>query len=355
MFQHKNRMTLLLFLNFLLTLLSPACRPEILEPEPSGAYSNGVFISNEGVFNQTSGTVSYFDGQQAEQAIFRNVNGFDLGNVVQSIHRHQSRVYVVVNNSQKVEIVEAESFDHLGTIGDLAQPRYLQAINDSIAYISEWGNDGLTGALVRVNLRSQSIVRRISCTAGPERMLLHNNKLYTVHTGGYGDAQQLSVLDLATENLQYITLSDRPSSLQRDAQGRIWVACSGNIEYSSFPNIDSTASTPGALFCLDGQNHNILQRFDFPLGKPPQQLHINAARDRLYYYWNAGVYELPSSSTQLPSTPLFSGDFYSMGCVEDALYVASNSGIDPSTAYRYNLEGQLIDSFMVGVFPSGFF
>lgn len=355
MFQLKNSLSLVLFFNFFLTLSFMACRPEAIEPPATGAYESGIFITNEGVFNQTSGTVSYYDGQQSEQAIFRGVNGRDLGNVVQSLSRHQSHIYIVVNNSQKIEVVDAASFRSLGRIEGLAQARYFQAINDSIAYVSEWGNDGLTGALVRVNLQEQRITGRIPCTAGPERMQLFQDQLYTVHTGGYNDAQQLSILDLNTHTLQYVDLADRPSSLQFDQLNRLWVLCSGNIEYSSFPQIDSAASSAGALICVNPQDQSIIRRFDFPLGKAPQQLQRDATGSNLYYYWNEGIYRFSSQASQLPTVPLLRGNFYSIGYLDGEIWASSSSGIDPATAYRFDSGGVPLDSFEVGVFPSGFF
>lgn len=355
MFQLKNALRLFLLFNLSLTLSFTACRPDPVVPPATGAYESGIFITNEGVFNQTSGTVTYYDGTQSEQAIFRGVNGRDLGNVVQSLHRHQSRIYIVVNNGQKIEVVDAASFESLAQIEGFAQPRYMQTVNDSIAYVSEWGNDGLTGALVRVNTQEQRITSRLACTAGPERMAFYQDKVYTVHTGGYGDARQLSILNLNNGTLQYVEVADRPSSLQFDQLDRLWVLCSGNIEYSTFPQIDSAASTAGALICINLQDQSIIRQLDFPLGKAPQQLQRDATGSNLYYYWNGGIYRFSSQANQLPTAPLIQGDFYSIGYADQSIWASSNSGIDPATAYRFDLMGQALDSFEVGVFPSGFF
>ena len=55
--------------------------------EVKGDYQNGILITNEGPFNNGSGTVTYIsnDSLLVKDAIFKLENNEDLGNILQSI------------------------------------------------------------------------------------------------------------------------------------------------------------------------------------------------------------------------------------------------------------------------------
>jgi len=116
----------------------------------SGIYSEGVFTINEGVFGQTSGTITYYnrtDGTVA-QKIFKQANNRDLGDVVQSMSFYEDKAYIVVNNSNKIEVADANTFEEKAQITGLRLPRYFLGSTADKAYVSEWGVDGLTGTLL---------------------------------------------------------------------------------------------------------------------------------------------------------------------------------------------------------------
>src|SRR5690606_755393 len=77
------------------------------EPGPPGAYENGILVTNEGPFVNGTGTVSFIseDFSMVNQEIYRTVNGRDLGNIVQSMGFQDDNAYIVVNNSQKIQVV----------------------------------------------------------------------------------------------------------------------------------------------------------------------------------------------------------------------------------------------------------
>ncbi len=81
-------------------------------------FLHGAFITNEGGYGNSNGSVSYLDQDSLiiHNNIFHQLNGRPLGDVVQSISIHENRAYIVVNNSQKVEVIDLESFTSLGLI-----------------------------------------------------------------------------------------------------------------------------------------------------------------------------------------------------------------------------------------------
>src|SRR5690606_5971654 len=76
------------------------------DPIPATAYEKGILVTNEGPFGNGSGTVSFIseDFTSVFHDIYNNVNGEDLGNVVQSMGFSDENAYIVVGNSNKVVV-----------------------------------------------------------------------------------------------------------------------------------------------------------------------------------------------------------------------------------------------------------
>src|SRR5690349_17281836 len=165
--------------NYLISVLAIAvsfssCKKDKKEDASvSRDYSHGVLVSNEGSFSSGTGTVSYFnrDSKEVLQNIFQDENNYPLGNLVQSVSTAGDKTYIVVNNSQKVEVVDSKSFVSAGTISSLEQPRYFLGITATKGYITQWG-DGSKGELKVVDLSSYSILNTIDIGKVSDRMLL---------------------------------------------------------------------------------------------------------------------------------------------------------------------------------------
>ena len=116
----------------------------IVEPTPV-EYTNGVFVTCEGPFMTGTGTVSYYSRSNGTvyNDLFNSANSLPLGNLVQSMTISNSKGYVVVNNADKIEVVNSTDFKSLAKISGLSLPRYLLAVNANKASVSQWGSSGV--------------------------------------------------------------------------------------------------------------------------------------------------------------------------------------------------------------------
>ena len=101
---------------------------------PTGAYAaNAVLIANEGSFNASNATVSYFNrntGKLENNIFSKENNPLLLGDVLQDISTHGDRAFLVVNNSQKMYVTNANTFKVEGEVNGLEMPRYFAALNE---------------------------------------------------------------------------------------------------------------------------------------------------------------------------------------------------------------------------------
>ena len=119
---------------------SPINNPE------QGTYSKGVFVLNEGGMGSANADITYYNPNEKIsdtnpiQNIFKKANaGAQLGDVAQDFVFKGNKGYIVVNNSNKVEIVDNTSFKKVSTITEnILNPRYL-AVTDKYIYVTNWG------------------------------------------------------------------------------------------------------------------------------------------------------------------------------------------------------------------------
>jgi hypothetical protein len=343
---------------FVFLMLLSGC--EKADNKPVGTWSESVFIINEGPFPAGTGTISAIDTETLEitQDLFGTVNGRPLGNVVQSLTVHGDKAFIVVNNAGKIEVVNLQDFISVATIEITSLPRYFIGIDNKTGYVSCWD------ATVKViNLESFKVTKSVPAGAGPDEMVISGDKLFVINSGGFGVDSTVSVISTTDNvNVRNITVGYRPSGIRKDVNGKIWILCSGK-GWNGYPAPDDT---PAKLVCLDPSTFEILKEIVFPdTENHPDALIINGDGDLLYYNHAAGIFSFPVTGSALNEQPLitevlFSGTslFYGLGydSKEDIIY-----GTDPldysqsGWVYRYHAgDGSLIDSFLAGVIPSGF-
>jgi hypothetical protein len=344
------------FYSLIIILSLYSCKPEN-GPIPSGDYSRGVFVVNEGLYGQTSGTITFYneDSSKAVQDIFRIANNRDLGNIVQSLYFYNDKAYIVVNNSNKIEVANAADFNEIAQINGLEQPRYFIPISSNRALVSQWGEDLLSGSIALIDLDNNTIIQKITAGIGkgPEQMLMHNDKVYIANVGGLDFDHYISVLNVQTLQVEdTIHTDDAPNSLQLGTDGLIWVACKGKAVYSSFPQIDSLQSTFGSLMGIETDNNIVQQRILLEKGRGASNLTRANLNDLLFLY-KGSICKFNTISRSY--MPIVEGNFYGLGAKPglDFFYAALNSGIQAAKVYKISYSGVVkTDSFYAGSFAN---
>ena len=345
-----------LFLSVGLFLTSCTTEPGEDKPVTPGATEKGVYITNEGQFTKGNGAVSFISKEtnKVERDLFMTVNSRPLGDVVQSMTIHNGKAYIVVNNSNKVEIADANTFKEAGVVNGLAMPRYAVGLNNKL-YVTEYAEYGKPGRVSVIDLATNTVSKTITVGESPEKLLVLNNKLYVVNS----DDNTVSVINTATDAVEKtITVSHGPNSLAVDAANNIWVLCGGEKVYDSSWNLDLNASTAGSLVKIDAASGTVTQNLTFTSKADiPNNLAINAAKTKLYYNYEGKLYQLEASATTLPATALINRNFSGVGIDPETntIYGAvSTSFTANGKVVRYTPAGAPQDSFTVAIGPNNF-
>lgn len=327
--------------------------PPKVEPD-----ANGYFIVNEGAFQKSDASISFYNSDTDEMInnVFAAVNSRPLGDQAQSMTVIEDRGYIIVQNSGKIEVIKANDFTSVTTIDDqIESPRYMIQVNTNKAYVSDWGADGVTGTIKVVELSSNKVVKTIPTGQGANKMVKVGDVVYVTNAGGWGIDNTITTINSKTDVVAgTITVGDNPNSIQVDAAGNIWVTSSGNTVYNEDWSVDEENSTKGAISKItDGEEAMRLTAED--LGSI-SNLNISPDGTKLYYTYGGALYVITSSSEELPETPLKEKSYYGVsvdpstgniiGCVAPNFSSAGSIEVlKPS--------GELIKSYTVGIGPNG--
>jgi YVTN family beta-propeller protein len=336
-----------------------------VEISKKGPYSNGIFITNEGNFFGNNGSVSFYSfGEDTANGIladtvyndiFSEVNGYDLGDVVQSVTVYDSLAFIVVNNSNKVEVVTFADFVEKDVINEVNQPRYI-VVNGTTAYVSAWGDGGVVYV---VDLTDFSVTKSIKVGNGPEKMLIDENRLYVANSGGLLSDSTISIIDMSLNKVvDSIVVGGNPKAFVKDKNGNIWVFCNGIVEYSQINYPEITYQTPSLLVKINN-NDEIVNTIKISDTEHPLTIDINPGGDSIYYgggFKYIGIKRISIDASSNNSINLTDDAAYSFmidpNTGELFVFIAS-SWTENGVLKRYTGNGDYIKSYMTGIGPNG--
>jgi DNA-binding beta-propeller fold protein YncE len=262
--------------------------PESVDPNSKIA---GMYILNEGNMGSNKCTLDYLDFTTS--VYMRNIYPErnptvvkELGDVGNDIQIYGDKLYVVVNCSHKMEVLDACTGVRITQI-DIPNCRYVRFYREH-AYVSSYVSGGLIdpnaplGAVFKVDTATLQIVDKVTVGYQPEEMEVLGEYLYVANSGGYRVPfydNTVSVVELERfKQVKKITVGLNLHRIKKDAYGRLWVSSRGNYNDVESPY----GSVPSNLFVLEkktGYNDMIVTD---TIGVPCSNMTIHG--DSLYLY-----------------------------------------------------------------------
>ncbi len=202
---------------------------------PLPPVRSGYYILNEGGFRSNNSTLSYYNLENGSvvNSFFAQKNGRGLGDTGNDIQVYGSKMYIVVNASNTVEVVDAKTVKSIKRLdlknnGVGRQPRYI-VFNKNRAFVSSFD-----GTVAVIDTTTLAIEKYITVGLNPEQMAIANNKLYVANSGGLDFVNEIydktvSVIDLNTlTELKKIEVVVNPVGVTASADGKVYVKSVGN-------------------------------------------------------------------------------------------------------------------------------
>ncbi len=217
---------------------------EIVPDTPrEGTNIRGFYLVNEGNMGSNKCSLDYMDyftGLYSRNIYAeKNPNVVkELGDVGNDIGIYGSKLYVVVNCSHKVEVMDAKTGVRIGQV-DIPNCRYVRFHRGS-AYVSSYVGpvridpDAPKGAVYRVDTLSLAVTGKVTVGYQPEEMDIIDDYMYVANSGGYRVPdydKTVSVIQLIDfKQVQQIPVGINLHRLKKDKYKKLWVTSRGNYE-----------------------------------------------------------------------------------------------------------------------------
>jgi YVTN family beta-propeller protein len=350
----------LALLTLSLSLIFQACESDDAVVDlPLGDYENGMLVLNQGNFGAGNSSISYFsyDYEVFQANAFQAVNpAISLGDTGQDIGFYEDKAFVVMNNSNKIEIINRYTLEHITTISTgLNNPRYITFAQGK-AFVTNWGS-GMNpddDYVAVYNLNDYSLSANIPVVEGPERILTHNNKVYVAHEGGFNFNNQISVINPANNQVQTtVEVGDVPKSLQV-YNNQIYVLCGGIPSWAQ-----NQSETGGSLYKINEANE-ASQVLAFDTSNHPSNL--IQENSQFYFSIDSEVFQMNANATTVPTSSIFETTsqgvygIYSMAIRNGLIHVGDAADYNSNGKILiFQTNGTLVQEKTVGVIPAGFY
>lgn len=334
---------------FLLMIQFSSCKKE---EQKNHNTKSGVLIVNEGNFGSGNGSLSLYDRKDKTltKDIFKESNGFYIGDVVQSAVVYDSLILVAVNNSSKVEVILKNTFKRIISITiPNSSPRFIQPLNNSEALVTEL----YANKIWLINFRTGTVVRSIDVSGETNQMILSGNKIFVTERTKFNSSfvaqiRVINTIDFTT--IKNITLQTEPNSIAMDNSGNIW----------TLTDEKATESKTAMLVKISSSSLSAVDSFSFVSGIAPRNLSHLKSNNSLFYSISGNIFKYTIGNVSLDSLPFIqtnSTSIYSLGMdnTNNEIYAADAIDyVQSSRILRYNASAQQLDKFTAGIISTNF-
>ena len=226
-------------------------------PEIIKGYK-GFYLLNEGNMGSNKATLDYYDFSTGvyTRNIYAERNPHvpkEMGDVGNDIGIYNDKLWAVINVSNKIEVMDAETAVRVGQI-EIPNCRFIK-FHQGYAYVTSYAGPVVIdpdyeqlGFVAKINTVTLEVVDRCLVGFQPDELEIVDNKIYVANSGGYmgaGDTEgyerTVSVIDIATfKEEKRIDVAYNLERIKADSRGDLWVSSRGDYK-----------GLPARLFFLD--------------------------------------------------------------------------------------------------------
>ncbi len=300
---------------------------------PELSFTKGTFVVCEGNYTGNNASLDFysFENKAITNSVFALQNsGAVLGDVAQSALLADGKLFIAVNNSKKIEVLDAQTLKSLGTITGLDYPRYMATANNGKIYVS----DGFTeGTVAVIDSETFLIEKRIVVFPYPENISFAFGEIF-VACGTWGNGTKIAVINPETNALEKsIETSIGLTDIAIGKEQSLWALCSGNPQQGAVAKIIRVNTISGEII----SSFIIKNTGDFM----PLRLAVSPDNSMAYFAGKDGIYRTGTDG-QPEDTPLITGSYYGLE-------------INPATGniYTFSDQGFIAKGKMSIYSPSG--
>jgi hypothetical protein len=321
-------------------LFTTSCGDEV-EMDQQAYYGNGFLIANEGNFGKPNADVTYVSSDLSikQDNIFSAANGSNLGDVLQMISFNGDNAYLLLNNSNKIQIVNRYNFKRTGEItAELNAPRYMAFANNNIYVTNDkFGGDKFVSIYKASDL---SFVKKINFTDAAERIIEAGNNIF-VQNASFGYGNKITYITTSNNQAQStITIPNGNINKMIESNEMVYAIAAGTSD-SYIYQISSTGSIT-KTYTLTGIT---------------DATNLEIEKGKFYFTSGLKVYTMDMTANAAPSAPLFTvansidpySNLYGFSVVNDRIFTSDANGFTQDSKISvYSTTGSLLKTFTAG-------
>jgi YVTN family beta-propeller protein len=342
-----------LFISFALLTVLASCHKDKVNPNtgtPTAARA-GVYILNQGDFGSNNSTLTYYDytTKQLTADLYKAVNGTDLGDTGNDAEIYGSKMYIVIDVSNVVDVVNAKTGklikqDSLVNNKVGREPRSV-AFYKGNAFITSYD-----GTVAVMDTASLAITKYITVGRNPEQLVVSNGKLYVANSGGlsFGNPDNtVSVIDLNTlTETKKIPVIANPITMATDAYGHVYVLSVGDFA-SIKPGMTIIDNTTDAV----KSQTNLLLGFNIPMAANGDFVYYATADNKIAVY-NAKTQTAAQANFITDGTAITTPYAISVDAISGEVFVSDAKDYSSNgTLYAFDKTGKKEYSITTGINP----
>ena len=371
-------MLLLAIVAAMLFSCKPEPTPTPVDPSDSTSVElKGVFVLNEGVYQFSNASLTFYDpeGDTAVNNLFYKANGIPIGDVAQSLALADGQLYIVVNSSNYIYKVDANTLkcdlDHPCQLTDFYSPREMHIVAPNKAYVSDLIGTGLW----IINPQDLTHAGAVEMGKTTEKIVQVGNELYVSNWSNYYlpsmEKNTVQVVDINNDvKVAEITVGKEPNTMVVDKNGHVWVLCEGATwqadgEKPTMWEINPMLKTAQCRYTfndvVDPETGEVIRFAASNMKADPTGRYFYIIVSHVDEDGDASdseVRRFDVETQQFSETFSISSEgntFYNMAVDPKTgeIYVSRiDNPVLNGTVYRYTADGVLLSSFEAGIFPS---
>lgn len=322
-------------------------------------YSYDALILNEGGYTYGNASLnSWNTNGNHSQNIFKTINNYGIGDILQSAYKTEEEIYLLVNNSQKIEVIDKNNLKRKRTITGFTSPRHMAIIGD-IALVTDLYANKINVFNTKINCELNSIIMQ----GWTEQIFNINDRIYVIERSEVGAASRFAnLVEIAlniAEDETVFTIAKRtsipiePNSVIVDVLNNIWILSAGSESDDIFPVLNKFSTITNSI-----EKTKTYTNFT----EAPQKLssHNNYSNASLFYSKGQKIYSLTESSSNhdFVSNELFTHvaqNLYNFTFVttnQTFLICDAKDYLSDGEVLNYSYTGNLIAIIPSGIIPN---
>lgn len=338
------RRLLLITLTAVLSISLISCDLLGTNDDGSSTVTSGVYVANQGNFNDGNGSVTLYDPETEETT----PNAIDnLNSIVQSVSIRNDRLYLAANSGGRLDVFNASDQSQLQQLGSFSGPRYLAFSTNATAFLTDQSFGGPSSVeVLDLSGSSPEVTASIEVPGTPEGITTTDSRVYAA-LGGFSDTTLVAAINPGDPGLtETIDVDCTPRYVVADLQDEVFVPCTNAAE----------------VVVLDGSTGDELARLTLPAassttgpGQPAffspdaEELYVSVAGNRITRI-NTAINEVETTLGPLAGEPIGAVGY---DAVREELYVGHVPGFtEQGTVTIHQRDGTQTGSFSAGVAPT---